>query len=410
MTGPSIAIDPATEADWPAIQHIDELAFGYAWSGDGIRDPGRAVLELDRTLVARQGGQPIAMASAYSYRLSVPGGALPTAGVTWVGVVPTHRRQGALRALMRRQLDDVRAAGSEPLAALWASEPAVYGRFGYGLASRCLSLSVPSGAALVGPVDPSLRVRLTTPAEGRNGIDRVYAAVARRRPGLPDSNDALFAHRMLDRPDERAGRSPLRLALVEDDSGARAYAAFRTKPDWSDGLADGSVLVRELLAMDPAAAAAVWRLLTGIDLMARVVVDNVPEDDPLLLLLADPRRPRPVLRDALYVRLVDLPVALAGRRYSAETDVVLDVTDDFAPWNSGRWRLAGGPGGATCERTGAPADVSLDSSTLAATYLGGTSLARLAAAGLVGEHTPGAVHTAALALRHEPAPYCPFVF
>src|SRR6185503_18593563 len=87
-----------------------------------------------RALAAYDGDEPVALTGAYRFDLSIPGGELPCAGVTWVGVIPTHRRRGILRDLMRRELEDVHSWG-EPIAALWASEAAIYGRFGYGHAA-----------------------------------------------------------------------------------------------------------------------------------------------------------------------------------------------------------------------------------------------------------------------------------
>jgi predicted acetyltransferase len=111
------------------------------------------------------------------------------------------------------------------------------------------------------------------------------------------------------------------------------------------------------------------------------------------------------------VRIIDLPGALARRAYSSPVDVVLDVTDELLPANAGRWRLrAGGHGGGDCARTDEPADIALDVRELGAAYLGGTRLAALAAAGLVGQLRPGAVGSLSTAMSWDPAPWCPRIF
>lgn len=401
-----IRITVPTESDWPVIQRIDELAFGFTWSPD--MDPA---LELPRALLAHVDDEPAGLAAALTFDLAVPGGSVRAAGVTWVGVAPTHRRQGVLGTLIRRQLDDVRAAG-EPVAVLWASEPGIYRRFGYGLASRRLSVTLPrAGTVVEGPVDDALRVRLVPPADGLPAIEEVYAAVRAQRPGMPRHVGRGRERAVLDPVSQRHGASELRCAVVADADRVRGYALFATESVWTDGQPAGTVKVREALAVDPAATAAVWRFLLSIDLMARVEHINLPEDDALLHLLVDVRRAQPVLRDALFVRLVDLPAALAARRYATAVDVVLEVSDAFAPWNAGRWRLVAAPTGeATCSPSEAPADLALDVRDLGAAYLGGTSPVSLAAAGRVVEHTPGALLAATTAFRHDPLPYCPFVF
>lgn len=402
----SIRITVPTDADWPLLQRVDELAFGYSWPPD--MDPA---LELPRALLAHVDDEPVGLAAALTFDLAVPGGRLPAAGITWVGVVPTHRRRGVLSALMRRQLDDIRAAG-EPVAVLWASEPPIYGRFGYGLASRRLSVTVPrAGTVVDAPADAGLTVRLVAPTDGLAAIEQVYAAVRATRPGLPLPVAGGRSRAVHDPPSQREGASELRCALVEGSAGTRGYALFATRGEWVAGVPAGEVRVRELLAVDAAALAATWRFLLGIDLMDRVVHINLAEDDPLLHLVSDPRRVQPVLRDALFVRLVDLPSALAGRRYAVPLDVVLEVSDEVAPWNAGRWRLRAGPDATSrCEPTDAEADLALDVRDLGAAYLGGTSLATLAAAGRVRARTAAALTTASVAFRHEPMPHCPFVF
>src|SRR5688572_19925894 len=99
------------------------------------------VVEPERTLVARDGGRIVASAAAIARELTVPGGCVPCAAVTLVGVAPSHRRRGLATGMMRRQLADIHAAG-EAVAVLWASEAAIYGRFGYGVATRKLELEL----------------------------------------------------------------------------------------------------------------------------------------------------------------------------------------------------------------------------------------------------------------------------
>jgi len=157
------------------------------------------------------------------------------------------------------------------------------------------------------------------------------------------------------------------------------------------------------VAETPEARARLWSFLLDQDLTATLVWPSAPVDEPLTLMLANPRGADLAPRTALWVRLVDLPRALTARTYDGEPDVVLEVTDAFCPWNAGRWRLTPG----ACERTTDPADLALDTAALAAAYLGGTTLAQLAAAGRVEELAPGALHRASSAFRGALAPWSP---
>jgi predicted acetyltransferase len=133
-------------------------------------------------------------------------------------------------------------------------------------------------------------------------------------------------------------------------------------------------------------------------------------DDPLRYLLQDPRALHSRPLDALWLRLVDVDRALAGRRYPTPIDLVVEVRDDFCPWNTGRWRLWGHPAGASCGRTDRDPDLVLDIEALSAAYLGGVSLGTLQAAGRVTEVSPGAVTLAATAFRWPVPPWCPDEF
>ncbi|MGN6331814.1 MAG: GNAT family N-acetyltransferase [Motilibacteraceae bacterium] len=401
--------------EWPAYARLGELAFLGETTPEEL-ELERSVHELDRSLGAYDGELLVGSAAAYTFDLTVPGGRVPAAGVTWVSVAPTHRRRGVLSALMRHQLDGIHAAGQEPVAVLWASEAGIYGRYGYGRASWQLSFEVPrSPAAVLAATDPGLRVRLVDPEESLDVCAGVYDAVRATRPGFYARDARWHRRELFDAPSFRGGQSRLRVALVEDEQGtARAYARYRTEARWSGPGGPGPqgvVHVREAKALDAAAYAALLRYLSDLDLTATLSLQRRPVDDPALDLLADPRRARPVLGDALYVRLVGLPAALAARTYRSEVDVVVEVVDEQCPWNAGRWRLSAGAGGASCEPTSEPADLALPVAVLGAAYLGSArALSRAAAAGRVKERTSGAVLAADRAFTGDVEPWCPTVF
>ncbi len=413
----SYPVRPITEDEFADMYAIDEHAFHTVWPAEPEMRHFKGRFEFDRSLGAFDGAQITGAACAFSFLLSVPGEVLPAAGVSGVSVLPTHRRRGILRSLMTRQLGDIHAGG-EAVAVLWSAEAAIYGRFGYGLASQVASLRIERGdgrLAPEAPADPRLKLRIAEPDRVRRELAKVYDALLPCRPGLFARDERWWDAVLFDPGYRREGRGPLRCVLAEDSAGTRGYVLYSASPHWdADGIPYATIGIRELMADGPAVTAGLWRDLLSRDLTGEVVAWNRPVDDPLLHLLADPRRARARLRDGLWARLVDLPAALTKRSYAAPAEVVIDVTDEICPWNAGRWRLrVPGPGAAAaaaCERTDDQADLALPVAALGAAYLGGTRLGALAAAGQVTELRPGALAALSTAMSWDPAPWCPLVF
>ncbi|WP_179382279.1 GNAT family N-acetyltransferase [Streptomyces sp. SA15] len=398
--------------DWD--QWYDNLirAFGGVSEPSEERELWNALTETDRSIGAWDGDVVVGTAGAFSFRLTVPGGAsVPAAGVTMVSVAATHRRRGVLTSMMRRQLDDVRSWG-EPLAVLTASEPAIYGRFGYGAATfqiqseidtNRVSLSVPDGT-------DDVRLRYAAPADVLDACEAVYARLVPLRPGMLARMPGWERLGLLDPEKERDGASPLQCVVAERGGETVGYARFRVKPEWELAGAKGAVILQDLTALDPVARAALWRFLFGIDLTSTLVTGGRPVDDDWQYLVSDVRRCLPRVRDSLYVRLVDVGAALEARTYQAPVDVVFEVEDDFCPWNTGRWRLTGDAKGASCARTTDAADLALSVRELGAAYLGGVSLASLGAAGRVREMRQGTLAEAAVGFESVVSPWLPHGF
>ncbi|MFE3328437.1 GNAT family N-acetyltransferase [Streptomyces sp. NPDC059176] len=384
-----------------------ELAFGGVAEAREERELWEALTEVERSIGAWDGGECIGTAGAFSFRVSVPGGALvPAAGVTMVSVAATHRRRGVLRSMMRRQLDDVRSLG-EPIAVLTASEPSIYGRFGYGIATHQMSLEIDTSRVgiTVPPGTDDVRLRFVPVAEAADACEAVYRRAIGSRPGMLDRTPGWERLPLLDPPSERDGASPLQCVLAERDGEVVGYVHFHNKPEWTAASANGSISLMQIDALDPAAYAALWRFLFDIDLTSTVRARNRPADDPLLYLVSDIRRCAVRVRDGMYVRLVDVGAALSARTYQAPVDVVLEVEDAFCPWNEGRWRLTGDAKGASCERTADTADLVLSVRDLGSAYLGGVTLSTLAGTGSVREVRQGALAEASVAFASTVAPW-----
>jgi predicted acetyltransferase len=376
-----------------------EAAFGSSFE-DEWWEPAKKVMPLDRTLTALDDGNPVALAAAYPFSLTIPGGELPCGGVTWVGVSPSHRRRGVLRALMRRQIDDLHERG-EPLAALWATESVIYGRFGYGIAAPVHRLdAAKAGFGFRGDPKPVGSVRLIDEAEARDAFPPIYERVRAERAGMLARGETWWNEFRL--PDRHPpGLGPRFYALYED----AGYAIYRVKSKWEHGIPNATALAVEVLGATGVAERELWRFLFSLDLASTVESEAVDPSGPLFLGTRDPRRLRLSLNDGLWLRLVDVDAALRARSFATEESVVVEVRDMFCPWNTGRYRL-----GVDAGRSDDAPELALDVSDLASVYLGGVDLYALAAAGFVDELRAGAVARAARLLVTLRAPFCPEVF
>lgn len=398
-----------TVGGWEVVAEMLGKAFAIDFPPDVSHHYGR-MFEPDRSLGAYDDGELVGHACVWSLDMRMPGGESPVAGVTMCGVRPTHRRRGILSALMKTQLHDLHEKGAEPIAALTASEAAIYGRFGYGCASDQLRVELPRTPALrpVEGVD-GVRIRYVDPLESAAVCGAIHNASTAQRPG-----SLRFGESWQDLLAEPArtpwfGWSSQQCVLAEQDGKVGGYAYYRTKPGFGGG-EEGAVRVLRVHATDLSAYAALWRFLLDLDLTTKIVHETVAPDDPLLSLLADVRQAKASLADGVWIRLVDVDRALAARTYSVPVDTVLAVRDALCPWNAGRWRLLGDETGATCESTTARADIELDVRELGSVFLGRPSLAGWLAAGLVTERTPGAVTAVGRAFAHEPLPYRDTIF
>ncbi|MEK7252281.1 MAG: GNAT family N-acetyltransferase [Actinomycetota bacterium] len=378
-----IPLRAATPDEFPKVRDLIDLVFAVAPSDEGEAE-FKQWLEYDRSIVADDGGELVATASTHTYHLTVPGGdTVPAGGLTIVTVKPTHRRRGLARRLLRRHLEDVRDHG-EAVAMLYASESSIYGRFGFGSAVHMSEISIgrSHGAFRSDVPSPRGSFRLLDLHAAGPTMRRVFAEATAGIPGAVVPREQDWVTTMTDLPGRREGATPWRIAIYDRDGEPRGFARYRQKEAWGDGGPEGKVMVREVQAVDGEAFAALWRFVFDIDLAITIEAGNRPTPDPLRLLLADPRRLMEKSADALWVRIVDVATALSSRRYRVDGSLVIEVRDGFFE-AGGRYRLKGGPAGATCERTENPADISFDVEHLGAVFLGGQSVARLAWVGLV---------------------------
>ena len=400
---------PEEEELKPFLETV-ETAFGEALNESDV-ERWKPLLRLERQFWAWDDDVAVGSAGTYEFLMRVPGGELPTAGVTMVGVHPSHRRRGILTEMMRRQLDDAHERG-EPLAALWATEAPIYGRFGYGVATTAARIEAERDRiAFRAPDEPAGRARLVSLENARSTLPAIYERVQRETPGMIDrSQDWWRSLRLADPEHWRNGGGPLFCAVLELDGEPAAYALYRLRDSWEDGVPGSKLEVREAVGASPQATREIWRFLFGVDLTRQVRSWLLSPDHPLFLTVTEPRRLHMRLGDGLWLRLLDLEAALAARSYGCDGRVVLDVADQFCPWNAGVWRLEVEDGQATVERAAGTAELRLDVSDLASAYLGGFSFAALARAGRVDELVQGAAASADALFRTAVTPWCAEIF
>ena len=364
------------------------------------------LLPFDRLHAVLDEGRIVAGAGAFPFRLTVPGGQVACAGVTVVGVLPSHRRRGLLRRMMDTQLEDVRERG-EPIASLWASEETIYGRFGYGLASTGLHVDAERHAVSISRELPrSGTVRLVDDDEATRLFPRIYRRVSRGRPGMiVRTKDWWTTRRLDDRPEQRRGAGPLARALLERDGQPVGYALYRLSQEGSTPETwKKTVRVNEAFGVDAPGTWEMWRFLFEIDWVDRIAAAHLPLDHPLPFLVDRMNKLRLSIWDALWVRLVDVPAALAARTYATPGGVTIEVASDphFGD-NVGTWTVERGE----VRRTGRRPDVRVAVDGLGSVYLGGLSFSQLARAGRAEEVARGGVARADAVFRTDAAPWCP---
>lgn len=350
--------------------------------------------------------------ASFEFGMRVPGGAdVPTAGLTWVGVHPAHRRRGLLRDMIDDHFERSLGRG-EPLSVLIAAETEIYQRFGYGLATTDVQVDLGRGGGLRDfPEANDLTVEIDTASAERHGDAVAHIQSRMTRPGtFTRLAPQTLADIMLDLEVDREGAEQLRIAIVRDGDEPVAWALFQRKQDWGDAGANGRNRVRLWGALTAAATHRLMTVVSDFDLMSSTAVGSIAPDDPMLLRLKDIRGAKPAIKDKLWLRVLDVKAALEARTYAHDCDLTVAVTDEQLPDNAGTWHIQVVKGTATVTRSDSDPDVTVAAQELGAAYLGGTTFAQLHAAALVSEHRPGAVAQLSRTFASDVAPACNLFF
>ncbi|MCL1897403.1 MAG: GNAT family N-acetyltransferase [Micrococcales bacterium] len=419
-------LDDALEAISPALieaaspEQLDQMLDmqSLTW-GEPVKPDAKPWLteglDWSRSFLAVADSQPVGFVAAWGFNVPVPGGRVDTAGLTWVGVHPGYRRRGLLRALMAKHFEDTLSRG-EPVSMLFASEPEIYSRFGYGVAARSIFLTLPRGATLREvPGSDQVVIKMATATYDKHGavVQSIMEQAGQgpmARPGwttVPNQGELrnFFYNTNEPYPKEEVTR----IALAYTDGQPTGYALFKRDHKWVDWTPSATLTIQQLVALDPASHHRLWSTLINMDLQAKVAAGHRPIDDEVLALLENPRQADGKTVDTLHVRILDLPAALAARGYAVPINVVMDISDPQFPQNAGRWRLMAGLERQTVivRDAESTADLELSIRDLGAIYLGGPSLAWLVGAGVVKENTPGAAIAVSQAFKSAIEPATP---
>jgi len=391
-----------TVDELPRYLAADFAAFGEHWDPGKPPGPFQAH-EVERAIAVVDGEAIVGTGRTYSMEITVPGLAVvPAAGVSAIAVLPTHRRRGALRAMMTKLLDDAVAAG-EPLAILHASEAAIYGRFGFAPATQSVRFEVKRREAQLRATPPPARTRLVELDEALKVFPEVFDRVRRSRPGVVSRPAPWWKDEFPSFPVPGVHF----YVLLERDGRPEGYVSYRFQARWPNR-SSSRIAVQELAAATPEAQIALWQYLLSVDLVDVIDAPFLALDDPLPWILSAHRTAQVTgVHDSLWIRILDVPAALSARHYAYRGGLVLGVVDDFRAGGdaAGRFALEAGGDGALCTRTTASPDLTIGAAELSAAYLGGVRLATLGAAGRVQEEKAGALARADRMFAGDRAPH-----
>lgn len=402
-----IDIRQAQPEEMEQLGEIGAYVFAGAF-GDGPRNTISTANRPEWTLCAFVDGVMATSYLAIPFRMRFNGASLPTAGVSAVGTLPEFRRRGLLRKVTEQSFRDMRDRG-QPLAALWASQAAIYQRFGYGLASWLQSYridqvdelfrSMPTCEAL-----PAITIRRVSVERAAETLKALYIDFVAKRSVYLHRSQVLWQRNTL-APSTTLG--PAHIAIAYRGEKPVGYVVYTTRDGQTTHPARGQELnIRDFVWLQVDAYRALWHWLAQHDLIGRIVWPRAPMDDPAPSLMGEPRLLNVHRRDGVWLRVVDVEFALAGRGYAQHGELAIEIIgDDLAPWNNRRYLVTSTPNGTTVAHTQA-VDITTNARALASLYAGFATARTLAAIGELSGSDDAIARCDYLFATHF-APHCP---
>ena len=377
-TSPRVEVRSATAEEMPAVIAQASRQLGMSTDSFGGMSP-------EWTTCVFVDGEVATTYGAWPLQIRFNGPAVPIEGVTWVSTHPAHRRKGYLRAVVRKHFEEMRERRQAAIAALHPAWMAIYGRYGYAsITTRTTYTVAPRDIQWRHPVEIPGRVREVDLETEFGLLVDVYRRYREERNALIHRGRAMWDAGPTGKPP--AGHRQVVLAY-EEDGEPLGYVVYHHGPGVEHDRAGASqyLQVTDYFAMTPAAHQALWTILGGYDNVAEIRRPNAGPDDPLPLMLVEPRMLNARTQDGIMARLVNVEDALPLRPYPVATELAFELVDGFCDWNDGRWRLQTSlsPGGGSVERHEGDVDLRLGVDTLAQLAFGRISATEAAAAGLV---------------------------
>jgi predicted acetyltransferase len=387
------------------------LIAAYAYAGGFGDGPDNVVSRNNRpewTLCAFIDGRMAASYSTIPLTMRANGRAIALGGVSAVGTLPEYRRRGLLRKITTQSFVDMRARG-QSVAALWASQAAIYQRYGYALASAQVGYRIDSVDVGFGDGDGGSAVmRRVAGDEAYEIIKQIYIEFVAQRSCYLHRAKPMWLNNALQ---TNAQTGPAHVAVAYEGSAPVGYVVYHMRDGKTGHLSRSQeIVIRDLAWLTANAYRSLWSWLGRHDLVGRIVWARAPADDPAPELFVEPRLLHTELRDGIWLRVVDARAALEARGYQTEGSVTLDIgADDLAPWNQGRFKLECAGDGARVTATTGSADLRLSSKSLASLYSGFRTARQLRNWGLL-DGDDAAVDRATRIFATHFAPHCPDTF
>jgi predicted acetyltransferase len=347
--------------------------------GDSADNVTSSSLNPDWTLCAFEGAKLVTSFAAFPFTMRANGVGISFAGITAVGTLPEHRRQGLVRRIITESFVRQRDQG-QSVAGLWASQAAIYQRYGFVAAGANRSYKVDT-VDIRFPKETSsdVSVERLPIADALEHARAVYRDFITDRFGYLHRSQVLWRLNVF----EESENGPVHCAIAFNGSEPCGYVVYTLRSSKVNHVARGQeIVIKDLAWLNVDAYQSLWEYLSHHDLVGRVSWSNAPVDDPAPQLVIEPRLLHCHDLEGSWMRVVDVPTALSKRGYVGDGSLNIAVNgDDIANWNNETWQLEVGAGEALAKKTTASPDVSLDISALSALYTGAASARSLSQIG-----------------------------
>ena len=400
----NVEIRPLTAGEMGQLGELGGYVYGGSF-GDGPDNVVATANLPDWTLCALVDGKLVSSFTAIPFTMRANGNAVALAGVSTVGTQPEYRRQGLLRRIQTQAFADMRDRG-QSVAALWASQAAIYQRYGYAMTTVQRSYHVDTtDIGFHDGVWGSGCVERLSVNDAFDVIKSIYIRFVENRTCYLHRSKALWLQNAME---EIEGQGPIHAGVHYDEEGkADGYIIYTLRANKVDHATRGQeIIIRDMAWLSMDGYRSMWEWLKRHDLVGRVSYQTAAADDPAVELFAEPRLLHGVDHEGIWLRVVDATGALGDRAYSSEGEITIGLTDDpLTPWNNRSIRLEASPEGAHVTSSKS-ADLQTSAKALASLYSGFRTARQLRAWGLI-EGEDHVIDTADRLFASSHAPHCP---